>query len=67
MITVKVSKNEPISKALLKLKKKMLREGTLKTLYNKRNFEKPSRRKYKKMQKAKYIARLRAKEDALWR
>ena len=66
MITVKVFKGEPVSKALLRLKKKMLREGTLKTLFNKRNFEKPSRKRYKKMQKAKDIAKMRAAEDALW-
>jgi len=67
MVTVKVNKGEPVSRALLKLKKKMLREGTLKSLYNKKHFDKPSRTKYKKKQKAKYIAKMRAAEDALWR
>ncbi len=42
---VKVKKGEPIDRALRKLKKKLDREGTLKELRNRRNYEKPSEKK----------------------
>lgn len=42
---VKVKKGEPIDRALRRLKKKLDREGTLKELRNRRNYEKPSEKK----------------------
>ncbi len=42
MTDVKCRKNEPIERALRRLKKKMDKEGTLKELRNRRHYEKPS-------------------------
>lgn len=39
---VSTKKGEPVDKALRRLKKKMDREGVLRELRNRRNYEKPS-------------------------
>jgi small subunit ribosomal protein S21 len=42
---IRVKKGEPIDKALRRLKKKMDKEGTLKSIRNRRFYEKPSEEK----------------------
>lgn len=42
MTDIKCRKNEPIERALRRLKKKLDKEGTLKELRNRRHYEKPS-------------------------
>ena len=67
MTEVNAKKVGSVEKALRILKRKLEREGTIKNLRHRRYYEKPSSKKYKKMKKAKYVARLQAKEDRLWR
>ncbi len=47
MSEVKCRKNEPIERALRRLKKKMDKEGTMKELRNRRHYEKPSEIKHR--------------------
>jgi len=65
MTEVKV-KDGHIERALRILKKKMDREGTIKTIRSKQSYEKPSDRRYRKMKKAKYVAKMQAKENSMW-
>jgi small subunit ribosomal protein S21 len=58
---IKLKKGEPVEKALRRLKKKIDREGTLKTVRAKRTFEKPSERKRRKMKVARFSAMLSAR------
>jgi small subunit ribosomal protein S21 len=58
---IKLKKGEPVEKALRRLKKKVDREGTLKTIRAKRTFEKPSERKRRKMKVARFSAMLSAR------
>jgi small subunit ribosomal protein S21 len=58
---IKLKKGEPVDKALRRLKKKVDREGTLKTVRAKRTFEKPSERKRRKMKVARFSAMLAAR------
>ena len=61
MTEIKLKKGEPVEKALRRLKKKVDREGTLKTVRAKRTFEKPSERKRRKMKVARFSAMLSAR------
>lgn len=50
-----------MEKALRRLKKRIDREGTLKTVRAKRSFEKPSERRRRKMKVARFSAMLSAR------
>ena len=54
MLIIEIDKNG-IEKALKKLKSKVIKTKQLKTLRDRREFEKPSSVKRKKMAKAKYV------------
>jgi len=56
---VTLRKGEPVEKALRRLKKKLDREGTLRTVREKRRFEKPSVKKRRKMKAARFSAMLK--------
>jgi len=64
MIQVNLRKDEPVDRALRKLKKKLDRDDILKEARNRRYFEKPSAKKRRKMKEAKFKAYLDAR-DAL--
>ncbi|HAR64842.1 MAG TPA: 30S ribosomal protein S21 [Lentisphaeria bacterium] len=51
MSEIRIKKGEPIDKALRRLKKKMDKEGTLKSIRNRRYYEKPSEAKRRKMKR----------------
>lgn len=53
MSEVKVKKGESVDKALRRLKKKLDREGTLREVRARRNFEKPSDRRRRKAKEPK--------------
>jgi small subunit ribosomal protein S21 len=48
MTEIKLKKGEPIEKALRRLKKRLDREGTLRTVRAKRAYEKPSEKRRRK-------------------
>jgi small subunit ribosomal protein S21 len=58
---IKLKKGESVDKALRRLKKKIDREGTLKTVRNHRHFEKPSERRRRKEKAARFSAMLSAR------
>ena len=62
MSEVKVKKNS-LERALKTLKKKVAREGTLKDVYERQHYEKPSVKKYRKKRLAKHVAKLVAQEN----
>ena len=49
MPKVLVGENEPLEKALRRLKKKIEREGTLKILRTRKHYEKPSEKRRRKI------------------
>ncbi len=57
MSQVEVSPHEPLEKALRRFKKKIEREGILKTLKARKHYEKPSEIKRRKMRAARKNAR----------
>ena len=61
MTEIKLKKGEPVEKALRRMKKKVDREGTLKTVRNQRHFEKPSARRRRKEKAARFSAMLSAR------
>jgi ribosomal protein S21 len=63
MSEVKLRKGQSIEAGIQRLRKLVDREGTLKKQKEKRFFEKPSRKKYRHQRKAKYIQRLRSKDE----
>lgn len=63
MATVRLRKGQSVEAGIQRLRKLLDREGTLKKLKEKRFFEKPSRKKYRQQRKAKYVQRLRSKEE----
>ena len=65
MTEVKV-RDGHIERALRILKRKLDREGTIKDARNRRSYEKPSDKRYRKMKKAKYVAKMQAKENSMW-
>ena len=52
MPKVQVGDNEPLDKALKRLKKKIEREGILKILKARKHYEKPSEKRRRKMRAA---------------
>ena len=50
---VQVGENEPLEKALKRLKKKIEREGILKILKQRKHYEKPSERRRRKIRTSK--------------
>jgi small subunit ribosomal protein S21 len=56
-----MKKGESLEKALRRLKKKIDREGTLRTVRNHRYFEKPSEKRRRKMKIARFSAMLSAR------
>jgi len=58
---IKLKKGESVDKALRRLKKKIDREGTLKTVRSHRHFEKPSERRRRKEKAARFSAMLSAR------
>lgn len=63
MIEIKV-RNGSVEGALRVLKKRMMKEGTLKKVYDRKHYTKPSEKKYRKLRKARYNNRVRAKEES---
>ncbi len=53
MPKVQVGENEPLDKALKRLKKKIEREGILKILKARKHYEKPSEKRRRKMRSSK--------------
>ena len=53
MLKIDIGENEPIEKALKRLKKKMEREGILKLLKARKNYEKPSEKRRRKSRMSK--------------
>ena len=66
MSVIKVYKGGSIDAALVRLRKAVDREGTLKKLKEKRFYEKPSRKKYRHNRRAKYNQRMRSIEQHDW-
>ncbi len=66
MATVKLRKGSSIEAAIQRLRRQVDREGTLKTARAKRFYEKPSRKKYRKMRRAKFNQRARSIENDNW-
>ena len=64
MIQVNLRKDEPVDKALRRLKKQLERDDILKEVRSRQYFEKPSAKKRRKMKEAKFKAYLDAR-DAL--
>ncbi len=58
---IKLKKGEPVDRALRRLKKKIDREGTLKTARNRRHYEKPSARRRRKVKAARFSAMLKTR------
>ena len=58
---IKLKKGEPVERALRRLKKKVDREGTLKAVRNRRQFEKPSAVRRRKIKAARFSAMLAAR------
>ena len=53
MPKVQITENEPLEKALKRLKKKIEREGILKILKQRKHYEKPSEKRRRKMRSSK--------------
>ncbi len=62
MIIVPVKQGENIERALKKFKRKFDRTGTMRQLRDRKEFKKPSAVKRRKMEKARYVQRLRQEE-----
>jgi small subunit ribosomal protein S21 len=65
MTEVKLKKDEPVERAIRRLKKKLEREQTLKQFRERRRFEKPSAKRRRKQKAARFAAmlKLRHAED----
>ena len=66
MIEVDVRKKN-LEQAIRALRKKVDRDGSLKEARQKQRYMKKSRKKYERNRRAKYIAKLQAEEDRLYR
>lgn len=64
MIQVNLTKDEPVDRALKRLKRQLERDNILRESRNRRYFEKPSAKKRRRMKVAKFKAMLDAR-DAL--
>jgi len=60
-IEIKIRKNEPVDRALRRLKKKLDRENIIKDVRAKRYYEKPSERRRRKDKVAAFTQMLRAR------
>jgi small subunit ribosomal protein S21 len=58
---IKLKKGEPVDRALRRLKKKVDREGTLKVIRSRRQYEKPSAVRRRKEKVARFSAMLAAR------
>lgn len=63
MIIVEVKDGENIERALKRFKRKFDRTGTMRQLRTRREFQKPSAVKRRKMEKARYVQQLRQMEE----
>lgn len=63
MIIVEVKQGENIERALKRFKRKFDRTGAMRQLRTRREFQKPSEVKRRKMEKARYVQQLRQMED----
>lgn len=63
MIIVEVKQGDNIEKALKQFKRKFDRTGTMRQLRTRREFQKPSAVKRRKMEKARYVQSLRQMEE----
>jgi|TARA_B100000768_G_scaffold177026_1_gene190629 small subunit ribosomal protein S21 len=63
MLIVKVKKGQKIEQALKHLKRKFRDTGVLKRLRDNKEFTKPSVKRRREIQKAKYIQKLRDKDN----
>ena len=63
MLIVKLKKGEDINRALKRFKQKFRKSQTLKELRSRTEFVKPSIKRRKQIQKAKYIQRIRTEEQ----
>lgn len=61
MTEIRLKKGESVDRALRRLKKKIDREGTLKTVRDHRHYEKPSERRRRKEKAARFSAMLKAR------
>jgi small subunit ribosomal protein S21 len=64
MVEIKVKKGEPVERALRRLKRRVSREGIIKIIRDKRYYEKPSRKKYRKARNAKYATKMQSLREA---
>ena len=67
MIEIKMRKGEPVERGLRRLKKSLEIEGILKIVRDRRFYEKPSKKKRRKIKEARFNQYLKAKQEALWR
>ena len=63
-IEIKIRKNEPVDRALRRLKKKLDRENVIKDVRAKRYYEKPCERRRRKAKVAAFSAMLRARYES---
>ena len=63
MIQVNLRPDEPVDRALRRLKNKLDRDDVIRECRNRRYFEKPSAKKRRKMKEAKFKAMLDARDD----
>ena len=63
MLIVKVKKGQKIEQALKQLKRKFRDTGVLKQIRDNKEFTKPSVKRRREIQKAKYIQKLRDKDN----
>ena len=63
-IEIKIRKNEPVDRALRRLKKKLDRENIIKDVRAKRYYEKPCERRRRKNKIMAFTAMLRARYDS---
>ena len=61
MTEIKLKKGEPVERAIRRLKKKLDREQTLKKFRERRRFEKPSAKRRRKENAARFEAMLKAR------
>jgi small subunit ribosomal protein S21 len=65
-IEIKIRKNEPVDRALRRLKKKLDRENVIKDVRAKRYYEKPCERRRRKNKVMAFTAMLRARYESLF-
>jgi len=63
-IEIKIRKNEPVDRAIRRLKKTLDREGVIKDIRAKRYYEKPSEIRRRKEKVAAFSAMLRARYNS---